>query len=102
MRATTYSHFEQAANEPGKKFTVIGALNKEKPIETGANFLSFYMVDNEGIEKKVVVNKSKPQDFERSESITVEGVMKDDGVFYAHEMLMKCPSKYNEENHTIK
>ncbi len=101
MRATTYSGFAEAQNNPNKKFTVIGELNREKEVETRANYLSFYMVDKNNHECKVVVNESMPQDFEKSESITVQGVMKEDGVFYAHSLLMKCPSKYNEQTHSI-
>jgi cytochrome c-type biogenesis protein CcmE len=102
MRATTYSGFAEAEANLEKKFTVIGSLNRNREIESRANYLSFYMVDENGKECKVVVNESKPQDFERSESITVEGMMKDDGVFYAHSLLMKCPSKYNESTHSLK
>lgn len=100
MRATTYSGFDEAQTNLNKKFTVIGELSKDKEIRTEANMLEFYMVDKNGKECKVIYHESKPQDFERSESITVEGMMKDDGIFYAHTLLMKCPSKYNEQTHS--
>lgn len=59
------------------------------------------MKDSEGQLKQVVLNKPKPQDFEMSEQIVVTGKMKDD-VFEAHEILMKCPSKYKDEEIAIK
>ena len=62
--------------------------------EVNANLFGFYLVDNEGLEKKVLYNGSKPQDFERSEQIVVVGKM-DGDEFHASQILMKCPSKYN-------
>ena len=53
------------------------------------------MIDNKGIEKKVVLYKSVPQDFQKSEQIVLIGKMKGDE-FHANEILMKCPSKYND------
>ncbi len=45
--------------------------------------------------EQVVLLKPKPQDIEKSEKIVVIGSYKND-VFVAKEILMKCPSKYNE------
>jgi cytochrome c-type biogenesis protein CcmE len=45
----------------------------------------------------VYYNQPKPQDFERSEEITMKGYATDTA-FIAEEILMKCPSKYNEQN----
>jgi cytochrome c-type biogenesis protein CcmE len=84
---------------PGKEFHVAGKLNKVKELsynpEQNANLFSFYLVDNEGLEKKVLFNGSKPQDFERSESVVITGKMKGEE-FIADKILMKCPSKYND------
>ena len=60
-----------------------------------ANVFTFYMVDNKGMECKVVLHKNKPQDFERSEQIVLIGQMNGQQ-FEASDILMKCPSKYNE------
>ena len=59
------------------------------------------MKDDEGLEKKVILNQSKPQDFEMSESIVVTGKMKGDS-FVADEILLKCPSKYKDEEIYLK
>jgi len=45
----------------------------------------------------VIYNQPKPQDFERSEEITMTGYATD-SAFIATDILMKCPSKYNEQN----
>ncbi len=96
--SSTYESFDTAAENPEKEYHVVGKLNKEKELEynpiKNANEFSFYLVDNSGEEKKVVYSNTKPQDFEKSEQIVVIGKCKDDA-FYASQILMKCPSKYN-------
>jgi cytochrome c-type biogenesis protein CcmE len=81
------------------KFHVVGKLNKEKEAiydpHVNANLFSFYMIDNKGKECKVMLHKTKPQDFERSEQIVLIGKMQGDA-FDATDILMKCPSKYND------
>ncbi|MBL4735788.1 MAG: cytochrome c maturation protein CcmE [Flavobacteriales bacterium] len=97
--AGTYVTFAKARNNPNMEFTVIGELNKEKEIiyepEVDANLFSFYVVDKEGAEQKIIFHGTKPQDFERSEQITIQGKMIDDA-FICTKILMKCPSKYND------
>jgi len=99
--SSTYGSFKDAFADKGNFIQVVGTLNKEKAItynpEINADLLVFYMVDKEGTEKKVFLNQSKPQDFERSEEIVLKGKAKGDD-FYASDMLMKCPSKYDDGN----
>ena len=78
---------------------MVGKLNKDKEMvyepKVDANIFKFYMVDNKGTECKVVLHKNKPQDFERSEQIVIIGKMQGQD-FQASDILMKCPSKYND------
>ena len=96
---STYASFAEAAKEPGSEYHVVGKLNKDKEQvyepKVDANIFSFYMVDNKGTECKVVLHKNKPQDFERSEQIVLIGKMEGQE-FQASDILMKCPSKYND------
>ncbi|MBK7964497.1 MAG: cytochrome c maturation protein CcmE [Bacteroidetes bacterium] len=96
--SSTYAPFRTAIENEGSTFHIVGKLNKDKEFiynpEVNANLFGFYLVDNEGLEKKVLFNGSKPQDFERSEQIVVIGKMSGDE-FHASQILMKCPSKYN-------
>ena len=96
----SYSDFGEATAKPGRELHIIGTLNREKPIvydaQTNANQFSFYMIDEKGVEKKVVYNNAKPLDFEKSEKVVVIGVMKGD-YFEAKSLLLKCPSKYNDQ-----
>jgi cytochrome c-type biogenesis protein CcmE len=64
--------------------------------ETDANLFSFYMKDQDGEERKVVMNAAKPQDFNKSEKIVLTGKMMGEQ-FVASDMLLKCPSKYKDE-----
>lgn len=101
---STYASFEDAAKTP-EKVKVVGHLSKDKPIDfdpaRDANAFSFHMKDRDGKECKVRLLAAKPQDFERSEQIVLTGAMKGEE-FVATEMLMKCPSKYKDEEVYIK
>lgn len=94
-----YVTFQEAEEAPAKEFHVVGQLNKEKELmydpSTDANLFSFYLVDNDGQERKVNFRGTKPQDFERSEQVVLIGHANGEE-FEAEKILMKCPSKYNE------
>jgi len=96
---STYGTFD-IASQSGKRMKIAGELMKDKAMiydpEVDANIFSFYMTDGNGNNSQVMLNKPKPQDFERSEQVVVTGSMKE-GVFVADELLMKCPSKYKDE-----
>lgn len=99
--SSTYADFAEANANPGSEYHVVGKFNKEKEAiynpEVDANLFTFYMIDNLGAEKKVVLHKSRPQDFERSEQLVIIGKCEGDE-FHASDILMKCPSKYNDGN----
>ena len=54
------------------------------------------MYDDRGNHSQVIVNKPKPQDFEKSVSVVVSGHM-EDNIFRGSSVLLKCPSKYEEQ-----
>lgn len=99
--SSTYASFSVAQNNPDSEYHVVGQLNKEKEMlydpKVDANSFSFYLIDNEGQESKVLFKGTKPQDFERSEQIVLTGKF-NDGDFIANKILMKCPSKYNDSS----
>ncbi len=96
---TTYANFAQA-KQNAAKVKLVGTLVKDKPVEYNPekdpNYLSFFLKDDAGEVRKVILKAAKPQDFERSESIVLTGEMNSD-VFEASDMLLKCPSKYKDE-----
>ena len=97
--AGTYASFELAEQNAGDQFTVIGYLDRDSKMTFDARktLFSFTAIDKTGKKTKVYYNQPKPQDFERSEEITMKGYATDTA-FIAEEILMKCPSKYNEQN----
>lgn len=101
----TYSNFQDAFDNPGQKFKVVGTLSKDKEMhydeQENPNYFTFFMKDNEGKEHKVILRQPKPQDFERSEQIVLTGKV-DSEEFIATDMLMKCPSKYKDEEIQMK
>ena len=84
----------------GKVFKIVGNLDIDGVMnyapEVNPNLFTFYMIDKEGISQQVIYADAKPQDFERSEQLVITGKSQD-GVFYAEQILMKCPSKYVED-----
>lgn len=95
------------AKEQGKQVKIIGTLDKTKEIEydalTSPDLTVFYVTDKEGQTERVHLTDKdgKPLMLEMSESVTIEGKYDEEGVFQASHLQMKCPSKYNEEHHTI-
>lgn len=92
-----YETFNTVWTEPGKKFTVIGKINRDKEIVSLPNRFEFYLIDEKNNERRVVAHESKPQDFERSEQVVVTGMAAGND-FVASRILLKCPSKYNNTN----
>jgi cytochrome c-type biogenesis protein CcmE len=105
---STYVNFEQAKDmsTAGNKadIHVVGELTKDLQgnvtgIEEGADKVSFsfVMIDDRGKEQKVYYNQPMPADFLRSEKVVVIGSYRGND-FYATKILLKCPSKYQEQN----
>jgi len=98
--SSSYADFAEAFENPEKEYHVVGTLDRTAEIvyepEKNPNLTGFTMLDNAGERRTVWLNKSKPQDFERSESLVLIGKAAGDE-FHASDMLMKCPSKYKEE-----
>ena len=100
---STYASFKVAEN--GNRVKITGELAKNKSMEyrpdIDPNKFKFFLKDSEGVEKQVILSKAKPPDFERAESIVLTGSMEND-IFYADEILTKCPSKYKNEELSLK
>lgn len=105
--ASSYVTFEEAkemAREGNKaKIHVVGHLPKSETgevtgIENGADKVSFsfLMLDENNQQHKVYYNEPMPTDFLKSEQVVVVGAFHDE-YFVADKILMKCPSKYEEE-----
>lgn len=105
--ASTYVTFDQAYEmaSVGNKthIHVVGDLKKDDAgnivgIEKSADNLSFsfILIDENKKEQKVFYNEPMPPDFTRSEKVVVIGSYQNNS-FIASKILLKCPSKYQEE-----
>ncbi|MGB0170601.1 MAG: cytochrome c maturation protein CcmE [Flavobacteriales bacterium] len=96
--------FARAFAEPGIEFKVSGTLDTDHPVlydpEVAVAETRFHMRDKDGEVREVILNKAKPTGLEQSESIDLYGRVVD-STFIAGDMLMKCPSKYNEQSHSL-
>lgn len=104
--ASTYVSFDQAFQMASSGNTnnihVVGELKKDGAgnivgIAPGADRLSFsfVLIDEAQREQTVYYNEPMPPDFTRSEKIVVIGGFQGDR-FVASKILLKCPSKYQE------
>jgi cytochrome c-type biogenesis protein CcmE len=105
--ASSYVTFEDAHEmaESGdaKNIHVVGTLKKDaqgevvgvEPSEDKLS-VSFVMVDENNREQQVFYNEPMPADLLRSEQVVVIGSYRND-YFVADQVLLKCPSKYQEE-----
>lgn len=92
---STYTTFEGAGEMSSAHIPGTWDSDKEAEFSLETKRFVFYMKDEDGVSKKVVYPKPKPNNFEQADQLVVIGEMRGD-TFYANEMLMKCPSKYND------
>lgn len=94
---STYTTFEGAADMSSAHIPGTWDEEKEAEFSLETKRFTFYMKDEDGVSRKVVYPKPKPNNFEDADQLVVIGEMRGD-IFYADEMLMKCPSKYNDND----
>lgn len=92
-----YMDFQQA-QATGSSAHVVGNWVKDRNFsyDRERNVFSFYMADETGAVRLVNYPNPKPANFEDAERLVVEGYT-DGDVFVAKHILVKCPSKYNDE-----
>lgn len=112
--ASTYVDFgtasDMAQDGDDSKVHVVGTLKKDSagkivgmhydPAQN-ANYFEFVLVDTQNREQKVILSEPKPQDIDKSEQVVIIGRMQGE-VFKCDKVLLKCPSKYNEQNPQFK
>jgi len=105
--ASSYVDFKQAKylSENGSKSSihVVGTLPRTSSgdilgIEESPDMLSFKfdMVDENGFKQKVLHANPMPTDFTKSEQVVIVGSYQGEN-FIAEKILLKCPSKYEED-----
>lgn len=105
--ASTYVSFDEAfqlaSTGSSKDIHVVGSLKKNDAGEVvglipGADRVSFQflLIDEKGREQNVFYHEPMPPDFLRSEKVVVIGKYAGNR-FMASKILLKCPSKYQDE-----
>jgi len=79
------------------KATGVWVKDKSYEVDKENKTFSFYMMDDQGNEMKVVYDGTIPNNFESATSVVVTGKYVD-GYFHAKNILTKCPSKYENQN----
>lgn len=94
---SSYADFEEAATMSGDRIHVIGTWDNTRParFSTDTMTFSFFMTDESGNTRRVTYPRPKPNNFEQADQIVVIGEMRGD-TFVSRDMLVKCPSKYND------
>lgn len=88
---------QQVGTLEGKKVRVEGSIVPESEDWDAANLLlRFKMQDDTGQQIVVSFHGSRPSNFARATEAIVEGELTDSGVFRADNLLLKCPSRYEE------
>jgi cytochrome c-type biogenesis protein CcmE len=102
---TTYETIASARQKEGKFVRLIAKVDKSRPVQydpaRDPNYMTFTAVDTLGNTATVVFRNSKPQDFEKSERLVLNGKWQN-GQFECKDMLMKCPSKYKDDPNVMK
>jgi cytochrome c-type biogenesis protein CcmE len=92
----TIEELQQRGTSP-RSVRVAGNILGESIVWTPRDLrLEFEMIDESG-RLPVVYSGSRPDMFRDQAEVVVEGKLGLDGVFEAHTMLLKCPSKYEQE-----
>ncbi|MEQ9229695.1 MAG: cytochrome c maturation protein CcmE [Cyclobacteriaceae bacterium] len=101
----TFSKAKELSEEGSKtQVHIVGQLKKDMrgeivgivPSPDKLSF-KFLMIDENGDEQMVFHPNPMPTDFIRSEQVVIVGSYNEDN-FIADKILLKCPSKYQEEN----
>lgn len=110
----------QATVSTGAYYMTVSELNREGPgiigervrvsgtvVEGSEDWqaeevtLRFKISDEDGSQLPIVFYGPRPDNFQRAASAIVEGQLLADGTFQADTLLLKCPSRYEEEPEEI-
>lgn len=118
--ASQYVDFDKALSiakdGDDNKIHVVGELPRDASGEvigieynpmTDANFMAFQLIDEKGKKQRVITSTPPPSmtDFKRSEKVVVIGkyeINNEKEQFVVTDILLKCPSKYEENTVAVK
>ncbi len=90
--------FEQSSQIYGERVRVNGNVVEGTDDWNARELtLKFTIADETGDHLPIVFYGPRPDNFQRAASAIVEGELLEDGTFQANTLLLKCPSRYEEE-----
>jgi cytochrome c-type biogenesis protein CcmE len=97
---STYDTVDTAMARPGKFVHLMARVDKSQPVQydplKDPNYLSFVAIDTLGKSVKVIYNKPKPENFDISPRLVLQGKYMN-GIFECTTISTKCPSKYKDD-----
>ena len=88
------------AKKSGSVVQVKGERLDNGQFDVQKNMFTFQIKDENGDLIKVVYDGAKPGNFDQATHVVCVGKYQD-GLFHAKELLVKCPSKYQEEGSDV-
>ena len=92
---TPYVSIEEAI-ESGSTVQVKGTRANSGTFDIENNVFTFTLEDENGLKIDVIYDGAKPGNFDQATEVVCQGQYID-GKFHAKNILVKCPSKYQEE-----
>lgn len=86
----------ESAEHYGKNVRVSGVVLDNTMDYNSADLILQFKIGDENAQLPIYFNGPKPDNFNRATEAIVEGKYGEDGVLYAHTLLLKCPSRYEE------
>ncbi|HIE53220.1 MAG TPA: cytochrome c maturation protein CcmE [Armatimonadetes bacterium] len=92
-----YVSFEEA-RITGQRVQVYGRIDRTRPMGSDAErgLFSFYLEDENHDSLRVVYGGVKPGNFDQADGVVAIGTYRE-GAFHADRLLVKCPSKEEEQ-----
>jgi cytochrome c-type biogenesis protein CcmE len=96
----TVGEVHAAADLEGKRVRVNGAVVGDSETWDAQTMILRFAIEDEGgdgAQLPIVFHGPRPDNFQRAVSAIVEGELLADGSFQADTLLLKCPSRYEED-----
>ena len=98
----TVSELQAAPHRVGERVRVSGSVvDGSEDWNAREITLRFAISDEDGAQLPIVFYGPRPDNFQRAASAIIEGELLADGSFQADTLLLKCPSRYEEDPEEI-
>jgi len=102
---SSYETVSSAKQKQGKFLNLIVKMDKSVPVQydpvKDPNYLKFAVQDSLGGKISVVYHNTMPTDMDKSERLVLKGKVQGD-VFECSAIVLKCPSKYKDNQNANK